>query len=60
VNPGADCHVISNDDDDATRQPLDVAVEEHYGWDDGTVLVCIPDRLAFVKAEGERFILHAP
>jgi hypothetical protein len=60
LGAGHECRVVSNVDDDGSRQPLASAVEQHYAWNDGTVLICVPDRLAYVEAEDERFILRAP
>jgi len=56
---GADCFVISNADDDGTQQPLSDAIERHLGWGYGSVLICVPDRLAFVETEVDRFLLDA-
>jgi hypothetical protein len=43
---------------DDTDLPLDDALEEIVGRGIGTVLSCIPGRLAFVETEIERFILE--
>jgi hypothetical protein len=56
---GADCVVISNADDDGTQQPLAAAVERHLGWGYGAVLICVPNQLAFVETEDDRFLLAA-
>ena len=56
---GRECFVISNADDDGTQQSLVAAVEKHLGWGFGAVLICLPDRLAFVETEDDRFLLDA-
>lgn len=51
--------VISEDSDlDQKELPLMDALEEIVGRGIGTVLSCIPGRLAFVETEDERFILE--
>ena len=57
----AKCHIISaHAEIDGTTLPLAEAVEEIVGFHDGTVIVCIPDKLAYWESEGlrERYILR--
>lgn len=54
------CHVISSKVAwDSQIKPLRDALEQVVGYGIGTVLCCIPGRLAYYEAEdiGERFIL---
>ena len=54
------CHVISSNSDwDAKDMPLHDALELAFGFCIGTILCCIPGRLAYYEAEdiGDRFIL---
>lgn len=53
------CYVISEDPRmDTTEMPLLVALEKIVGRGIGTILSCIPGRLAFIETEEERFILE--
>jgi hypothetical protein len=61
-NMGAprDCYVLSeNDRDDAKRMDLLEALVGSVGYGSGSVISCIPGRLAFYEAEGPgvRYIL---
>ena len=65
VNAGApdDCHVISeNPELDGKRLPLDAALQQIVGFGYGTLVSCIPGRLAFFEGEGpsDRCILVKP
>ena len=54
------CHVISSKSDwDAKDMLLHDALELVFGFSIGTVLCCVPGRLAYYEAEdiGDRFIL---
>jgi len=54
-------HVYAISEDPALDQkelPLDMALNQVVGRGMGTVLCCIPRRLAFVETEEERFILE--
>lgn len=62
VSHGApvDCYVISaHPEIDRKTLPLAEAVEEVVGFYDGTVIICIPNKLAYWEGEGlrERYIL---
>lgn len=61
MGAGTKCWIIAADDNvDWTEEPLREAVEATYGgWREGVVLICVPDRLAYVEAELGRFILRA-
>ena len=55
-----DCHVVSeNRELDGKRLPLDEALQQIVGFGYGTLVSCIPGRLAFFEGEGpsDRFIL---
>jgi len=53
------CWVISEDSRvDAHHMPLLDALEEVVGTGMGTIVSCVPGRLAFVETEDERFILE--
>ncbi|SRR6266545_4524690 len=58
---GRDVHVISsNPDIDGHSMPLDAALDATIGMGYGTVIICIPGRLAYFESEdpGERYILE--
>ena len=61
MGAGPSCWIIAADGKlDGTSESLREAVEATYGgWRDGVVLMCVPDRLAYVEAEDGRFILRA-
>lgn len=55
------CHIISSNHElDSTERPLSLALEKTVGRGFGTVVSCIPGKLAYFEAEdpGERFILE--
>jgi len=55
------CWVISEDSRiDACQMLLIEALEEVVGFRMGTIVSCVPGRLAFVETEDERFILERP
>jgi hypothetical protein len=56
---GALCYVITEHPEfDGQELPLMDALEEIVGRGMGTILSCIPGRLAFMETEDERFILE--
>ena len=57
--PGT-CYVVSiNDDLDRTELPLMEALERTVGWEMGTLISCLPGRLAYFEGEppNERYVL---
>ena len=58
---GSTCWVISEDRSiDGREIGLAEALKEVVGNQMGTVLICIPGRLAFVETEDERYVLFRP
>ena len=59
-NPGTTCYVISTHADlDATTLPLELAVDEVHGSNDGTIIICTPT-LAYYEGDcRDRFILDS-
>lgn len=58
---GRTCYIISADPDlDRTTTELSIAVDKIFGLVEGTLLSCIPGRLAYYEGEAPkyRFILH--
>jgi hypothetical protein len=56
-----DCYVISNNDDlDGATKPLVEVIERVFAVVDGTLICCVPGRLAYFEGEApkNRFILH--
>jgi hypothetical protein len=56
-----DCYVISNNDDlDGATKPLSEIIERVFAFVVGTVVCCVPGRLAYFEGEPpkNRFILH--
>ncbi len=54
------CHIISeNKEIDGKDIPLNKALSEVVGYNMGTILICIPEKLAYYESEdiGERYIL---
>jgi len=53
------CYAISEDPElDARELPLLEALEEVVGSGMGTILSCVPGRLAYIETEDDRFILE--
>lgn len=55
------CYVISSNGElDQRTMPLEEALREVYGCFLGTLICCLPGRLAYYEGEdlGERYILH--
>lgn len=52
------CWVISEGKLDGTESDLLSALEEIVGRDLGTILSCVPGRLAYFESEDERYILQ--
>src|SRR4051812_6454106 len=56
-----DCYVISNNVDlDGATKPLSEIIERVFAFVDGTLVCCVPGRLAYFEGEApnNRFILH--
>jgi hypothetical protein len=57
------CHVISADPTlDGKAMPLRAALDDVIGCGNGTIISCIPGRLAYFEGEdpGERYLLEQP
>jgi hypothetical protein len=56
-----DCWIISahSDDDGTVERLADTVASTYGGWRVGIAVICTPDRLAYVEAETERFLLRA-
>jgi len=58
---GPSCYIISTDHDlDATTLPLPDALDRIFTLVEGTIIACVPGRLAYYEGEApnNRFILH--
>ena len=56
-----ECYIISEDSNiDATYMPLILAIKHVLGTGMGTIISCIPGKLAYYEGEDERLILKTP